>query len=48
MTMNDLISRDAVLKILNNSRSIRAKHDGVIGCYVSDLLEYRRMEQEVK
>lgn len=26
--MGDLISRDAVLKILNNSRSIRAKHDG--------------------
>ena len=31
MTMSDLISRDAVLKVLNNSRSIRTKHDGVNG-----------------
>ena len=30
MTMSDLISRDAVIKILNNSRSIRAR-DGAGG-----------------
>ena len=35
MTMNDLISRDAVLKILNNSRSIRAKHDGIRGVWIN-------------
>lgn len=33
--MGDLISRDAVLKILNNSRSIRAKHDGVRGIWIN-------------
>lgn len=38
MTMNDLISRDAVLKILNNSHSIRAKHDGTRGVWI-DLLD---------
>lgn len=35
MTMCDLISRDAVLKILNNSRSIRAEHDGVSGIWIN-------------
>ena len=33
--MGDMISRDAVLKILNNSRSIRAKHDGVRGIWIN-------------
>lgn len=33
--MSDLISRDAVLKILNNSRSIRAKRDGVRGVWIN-------------
>ena len=37
MTMNDLISRDEVLKILNNSRSIRAR-DGAGGVWI-DLLD---------
>ena len=37
MTMADLISRDAVLKILNNSRSIRAR-DGAGGVWI-DLLD---------
>lgn len=36
--MNDLISRDAVLKILHNSRSIRTKHDGARGVWI-DLLD---------
>lgn len=35
--MGDLISRDAVLKILNNSRSIRAR-DGAGGVWI-DLLD---------
>ena len=35
--MSDLISRDAVLKILNNSRSIRAR-DGAGGVWI-DLLD---------
>ena len=33
MTMGDMISRDAVLKILNNSRSIRAR-DGAGGVWI--------------
>lgn len=33
--MSDLISRDAVLKILNNSRGIRTKHDGVSGIWIN-------------
>lgn len=33
--MSDLISRKAVLKILNSSRSIRAKHDGVRGVWIN-------------
>lgn len=33
--MSDLISRDAVLKVLNNSRSIRTKHDGVSGIWIN-------------
>ena len=37
MTMGDMISRDAVLKILNNSRSIRAR-DGAGGVWI-DLLD---------
>ena len=37
MTMDDLISRDAVLKILNNSRSIRAR-DGAGGVWI-DLMD---------
>ena len=36
--MSDLISRDAVLKVLNNSRSIRTKHDGARGVWI-DLLD---------
>lgn len=36
--MGDLISRDAVLKILHNSRSIRTKHDGARGVWI-DLLD---------
>ena len=48
MTMSDLISRKAALGALNGIRSIRTICGGVIGCYVSDLLKYRRMEQEVK
>ena len=35
MTMSDLISRDAVLKILNNSRSIRARCGGVSGIWIN-------------
>ena len=46
--MSDLIRRKAALEALNGIRSIRTICDGVIGCYVPDLLEYRRMEQEVK
>ena len=37
MTMGDLISRDAVIKILNNSRSIRAR-DGAGGVWI-DLMD---------
>ena len=37
MTMDDLLSRDAVLKILNNSRSIRAR-DGAGGVWI-DLMD---------
>ena len=48
MTMSDLISRKAALGALNGIRGIRTICGGVIGCYASDLLEYRRMEQEVK
>ena len=33
--MSDLISRDAVIKILNNSRSIRAEHDGAGGVWIN-------------
>ena len=33
--MSDLISRDAVLKILNNSRSIRARCGGVSGIWIN-------------
>ena len=33
--MSDLISRDAALKILNNSRSIRAEHDGTRGMWIN-------------
>ena len=33
--MGDLISRDAVLKILNNSRSIRARCGGVSGIWIN-------------
>lgn len=36
--MSDLISRDAVLKVLHNSRSIRTKHDGARGVWI-DLLD---------
>ena len=46
--MSDLISHKAALEALNGIRSTRTICDGVIGCYASDLLEYRRMEQEVK
>lgn len=46
--MSDLISRKAALGALNGSRSIQTICGGVIDCYVSDLLEYRKMEQEVK
>lgn len=35
--MSDLISRDAVLKILNSSRSVRAKHDGVRDVWINML-----------
>ena len=35
--MDDLISRDAVLKILNNSRSIRTKHDGAKDVWIDQL-----------
>lgn len=35
MTMGDMISRDAVLKILNNSRSIRARCGGVSGIWIN-------------
>lgn len=35
MTMNDLISRDAVLKILDNSRGIRAGQDGARGVWIN-------------
>lgn len=48
MMMGDLISRKAALGALNGSHSIRTICGDVIGCYVSDLLKYRRMEQEVK
>ena len=48
MMMSDLISQKATLEALNGSHSIRTICGGVIGCYASDLLEYRRMEQEVK
>lgn len=37
MMMGDMISRDAVLKVLNNSRSIRAR-DGAGGVWI-DLLD---------
>lgn len=33
--MGDLISRDAALKILNNSRSIRAERGGVSGIWIN-------------
>lgn len=33
--MSDLISRDAALKILNNSRSIRARHDDARGVWIN-------------
>ena len=36
--MSDLISRDAVLKILHNSRSIRSRQDGAMGVWI-DLLD---------
>lgn len=36
--MGDMISRDAVLKILNNSHSIRAKHDGARGVWINLLV----------
>lgn len=44
MTMSNLIRRNAALGALNGSHSIRT----ICSSYVSDLLEYRRMEQEVK
>ena len=33
--MSDLISRDAVLKVLNNGHSIRTKHDGARGVWIN-------------
>ena len=33
--MGDLISRNAALKILNNSRRIRSKHDGTRGMWIN-------------
>ena len=46
--MGDLTGRKAALEALNGIHGIRTICGGVIGCYASDLLEYRRMEQEVK
>ena len=48
MMMGDLIRRKAALEALNGNHRIRTICGGVFDCYVSDLLEYRRMEQEVK
>ena len=36
--MSDLISRDAVLKVLNNGHSIRTKHDGARGVWINLLV----------
>lgn len=33
--MSDLISRNAALRILNNSRRIRSKHDGTRGMWIN-------------
>ena len=33
--MSDLISRDAVLKVLNNGHSIRTKHDGARSAWIN-------------
>lgn len=35
MTMNDLISRDALIKILNGGRSIRTMRGGVSGIWIN-------------